>query len=142
MVFVIAATNRPDIIDKAMLRPGRLDKMLYVPLPNEDDRVSILKTLARSCPLKPDVDIEKIAKDKRCDVTIHKLNFFERIIWNQGFSGADLSSLVKEAALNSIKRDTNDEFITFEDFDKALDKVQSSNSETDRKQYEYVKYLQ
>lgn len=82
MVFVIAATNRPDIIDKAMLRPGRLDKMLYVPLPNEDDRVSILKTLARSCPLKPDVDIEKIAKDKRCDVTIHKLNFFERIIWN------------------------------------------------------------
>lgn len=53
-----------------------------------------------------------------------------------------MSSLVKEAALNSIKRDTNDEFITFEDFDKALDKVQSSNSETDRKQYEYVKYLQ
>jgi len=44
-VFVIAATNRPDIIDKAMLRPGRLDKLLYVPLPNEKDRLSILETL-------------------------------------------------------------------------------------------------
>ena len=46
-VFVIAATNRPDIIDKAMFRPGRLDKLLYVPLPNKDDRLSILQTLCK-----------------------------------------------------------------------------------------------
>jgi ribosome biogenesis ATPase len=50
-VFVIAATNRPDIIDPAMLRPGRLDKLLYVPLPSKDDRYSILKTCTKSVPL-------------------------------------------------------------------------------------------
>ena len=71
MVFVIAATNRPDILDSAMLRPGRLDKILYVPLPNEDDRVSILSTLARNCPLKDDVNVERIAKDRRCEVISH-----------------------------------------------------------------------
>jgi len=51
-VFVIAATNRPDIIDPAMLRPGRLDKLLYVPLPNKDDRLSILKTVTRRLDVK------------------------------------------------------------------------------------------
>ena len=54
-VFVIAATNRPDIIDPAMLRPGRLDKLLYVPLPNKEDRFSILKTLTRKVPIAKDV---------------------------------------------------------------------------------------
>jgi ribosome biogenesis ATPase len=54
-VFVIAATNRPDIIDPAMLRPGRLDKLLYVPLPTPDDRYSILKTLTRNVPITKDV---------------------------------------------------------------------------------------
>ena len=54
-VFVIAATNRPDIIDPAMLRPGRLDKLLYVPLPNKEDKYSILKTLTRKVPIAKDV---------------------------------------------------------------------------------------
>ena len=80
-VFVIAATNRPDIIDPAMLRPGRLDKLLYVPLPTEDDRLSILKTVTRKVPLAADTDLEIIAKDPAC----------------QGYSGADLSALVREA---------------------------------------------
>jgi len=80
-VFVIAATNRPDIIDPAMLRPGRLDKLLYVPLPTEDDRLSILKTVTRKVPLAADIDLEIIAKDPAC----------------QGYSGADLSALVREA---------------------------------------------
>ena len=80
-VFVIAATNRPDIIDPAMLRPGRLDKLLYVPLPTEDDRLSILKTVTRKVPLAADIDLETIAKDPAC----------------QGYSGADLSALVREA---------------------------------------------
>lgn len=60
-VFIIAATNRPDIIDPAMLRPGRLDKLLYVPLPSSDDRVSILKTCVKNVPLAEDVDLVKIA---------------------------------------------------------------------------------
>ena len=54
-VFVIAATNRPDMIDPAMLRPGRLDKLLYVPLPTKDDRLSILKTITRNVPMSKDV---------------------------------------------------------------------------------------
>jgi len=63
-VFVIAATNRPDIIDPAMLRPGRLDKLLYVPLPNSDDRLSILKTCCRKVPMAPGIDLEKIANSE------------------------------------------------------------------------------
>ena len=60
-IKVIAATNRPDIIDPAMLRPGRLDKLLYVPLPSPEDRVSILKTCVKKVPLAEDVDLVKIA---------------------------------------------------------------------------------
>jgi len=60
-VFVIAATNRPDIIDPAMLRPGRLDKLLYVPLPTNEDRLSILTTVTRALPLAKDVNLRDIA---------------------------------------------------------------------------------
>ena len=69
-VFVIAATNRPDIIDPAMLRPGRLDTLLLVPLPSPEDRYDILKTITRKTPLAEDVDLKKIAMDKRCEVSI------------------------------------------------------------------------
>ena len=68
-VFVIAATNRPDIIDPAMLRPGRLDTLLLVPLPSEDDRLDILRTITKHTPLAADVDLERIARDKRCEVS-------------------------------------------------------------------------
>ena len=80
-VFVIAATNRPDIIDPAMLRPGRLDKLLYVPLPTKDDRHSILKTLTKKLPMDESVQLRLMAHSEHCD----------------GFSGADLSALVREA---------------------------------------------
>ncbi len=86
-VFIIAATNRPDIIDPAMLRPGRLDKLLYVPLPNADDRVQILKTCVNKVPLSEDVDIVKIASNSACE----------------GYSGADLSALTREAQLCALK---------------------------------------
>lgn len=62
-VFIIAATNRPDIIDPAMLRPGRLDKLLYVPLPSPEDRVSILKTCVKKVPLADDVNLIEIANN-------------------------------------------------------------------------------
>ena len=67
-VFVIAATNRPDIIDPAMLRPGRLDQLLLVPLPSREDRLDILRTITKKTPLADDVDLEKIAYDVRCEV--------------------------------------------------------------------------
>lgn len=86
-VFVIAATNRPDIIDPAMLRPGRLDKLLYVPLPTKDDRHSILKTLTKSLPLAEDVELRLIAHSDS----------------SEGYSGADLSALVREAQLSALR---------------------------------------
>nr|CCA19969.1 ribosome biogenesis ATPase RIX7 putative [Albugo laibachii Nc14] len=86
-VFVIAATNRPDIIDPAMLRPGRLDKLLYVPLPVPEDRLSILQTVTRRCRLDPSICLSSIALDQRCD----------------GFSGADISALVREAGLAALR---------------------------------------
>ena len=80
-VFVIAATNRPDIIDPAMLRPGRLDKLLYVPLPTREERQQILATQVKKLPMMDNIDLEIIAQSEKCE----------------GFSGADLSALVREA---------------------------------------------
>jgi ribosome biogenesis ATPase len=86
-VFVIAATNRPDMIDPAMLRPGRLDKLLYVPLPDAAGRASILKAHCRKVPLANDVDMQIIANDSRAE----------------NFSGADMSALVREASLHALR---------------------------------------
>lgn len=84
-VFVIGATNRPDQIDPALLRPGRLDQLIYVPLPDEVARLSILEAQLRNTPLEPGLDLKEIAK-----------------ITN-GFSGADLSYIVQRSAKFAIK---------------------------------------
>lgn len=84
-VFVIGATNRPDQIDPALLRPGRLDQLIYVPLPDEPARLSILQAQLRNTPLEPGLDLAEIAK-----------------ITN-GFSGADLSYIVQRSAKFAIK---------------------------------------
>lgn len=84
-VFVIGATNRPDQIDPAILRPGRLDQLIYVPLPDEAARLSILKAQLRKSPLEPGLDLNTIAKA------------------TQGFSGADLSYIAQRAAKFAIK---------------------------------------
>lgn len=84
-VFVIGATNRPDQIDPALLRPGRLDQLIYVPLPDEVARMSILEAQLRNTPLEPDMDLGEIAK-----IT-------------SGFTGADLSYIVQRAAKFAIK---------------------------------------
>jgi len=87
-VYVVAATNRPDVIDPAMLRPGRLDKPLLVDLPTEDERFEILKTISRKSPLSPDVNLDVLARDKRADC----------------FSGADLNALLREATTAALRR--------------------------------------
>lgn len=84
-VFVVAATNRPDIIDPAMLRPGRLDRLLFVPLPSEAGRLDILKAHLRKLPLDEGVDLSAIAQSTK------------------GFSGADLAALVRETAYLAIR---------------------------------------
>eukprot|EP01035_Chromulina_nebulosa_P019028 gene19028-24848_t len=140
-VYVIAATNRLELIDDAMLRPGRLGKLLYVPLPSPSDRVAILKALiAKNVTIdngsedSKGVDIDLIGHDPRAD----------------GFSGADLSALVREAGLAVIRewrdniksdvessRDINP-VICSRHFESAFTKVRSSVSIQDRKRYERV----
>ncbi|CAE7756322.1 unnamed protein product [Symbiodinium necroappetens] len=84
-VYVIAATNRPDIVDPAMLRPGRLDRLLYVPFPSAVGRLEILQTHMRKHELGPAQDLQRVAEDA------------------DGFSGADLASLAREAAMLAIR---------------------------------------
>ncbi|CAD2215511.1 Holliday junction DNA helicase RuvB P-loop domain/AAA domain (Cdc48 subfamily)/ATPase family associated with various cellular activities (AAA)/AAA+ lid domain containing protein, putative [Angomonas deanei] len=144
-VYVIGATNRPDMIDPAMLRPGRLDKLLYVPLPSPEQRGSILKTHARKYPIDPDFSIEELARDEKLD----------------GFSGADLAALMREASLTALKgvysshstddleileRDVLGEavatadlpFISAADFAISLEKVKPSVSKEERRNYENI----
>ena len=128
-VYVIAATNRPDIIDRAMLRPGRFDKLVYVKLPTPDERVDILRTLLREIPVCK-VNPETVAFDSRCD----------------RFSGADLSALVKEAGMMALREQldlSEDErksnvFIQAKHFDIALSRVTPSVTEKDLRDYDRI----
>ncbi len=102
-VIIVAATNRPDVLDPALLRPGRFDRQIQVPNPDIRGREKILGVHARKTPLGPDVDLRIIARG--CP----------------GFSGADLANLVNEAALMAAR--VGRRFVTMEDFEKAKDKV-------------------
>jgi cell division protease FtsH len=102
-VIVIAATNRPDVLDPALLRPGRFDRQVVVPLPDIRGREQILLVHMRKVPLSPDVKADIIARG------------------TPGFSGADLANLVNEAALFAARR--NKRLVDMEDFEHAKDKV-------------------
>ena len=102
-VILIAATNRPDVLDPALLRPGRFDRQVVVPLPDIIGRERILKVHARKTPLAPDVDLKVIARG------------------TPGFSGADLGNLVNEAALLAARRSKR--LVTHAEFEDAKDKV-------------------
>ncbi|TYB84886.1 ATP-dependent zinc metalloprotease FtsH [Oceaniovalibus sp. ACAM 378] len=102
-VIIVAATNRPDVLDPALLRPGRFDRQVQVPNPDIKGREKILGVHARKVPLGPDVDLRIIARG--CP----------------GFSGADLANLVNEAALTAAR--IGRRFVVMEDFENAKDKV-------------------
>ncbi|XP_056616749.1 nuclear valosin-containing protein-like [Triplophysa dalaica] len=135
-VIILAATNRLDIIDPAVLRPGRLDKTLYVGLPPATDRHAILVTITKGgtkpC-LDSDVHLEEIAHDTRCD----------------SFTGADLSALVREACVNALRvhlssqptqTDTGSPVrVSKVHFEDALKKVRPSVSKKDQLMYEKLK---
>ncbi|KAK6144648.1 hypothetical protein DH2020_021468 [Rehmannia glutinosa] len=117
-IFVIGATNRPDAMDTALLRPNRLGKLLYVPLPSPDERGMILKALARNKLIDPNVDLMAIGKDRACE----------------NFSGADLSALINEATFTAIEEQSSNGscsvqcFIKDAHFKKALEKISPSVS--------------
>ncbi|MCV2871715.1 ATP-dependent zinc metalloprotease FtsH [Defluviimonas sp. WL0050] len=102
-IIIVAATNRPDVLDPALLRPGRFDRQVQVPNPDIKGREKILGVHARKVPLGPDVDLRIIARG------------------TPGFSGADLANLVNEAALLAAR--VGKRFVTLDDFEKAKDKV-------------------
>nr|XP_044997297.1 nuclear valosin-containing protein-like [Jaculus jaculus] len=134
-VFILAATNRPDIIDPAILRPGRLDKTLFVGLPPPADRIAILRTITKNGtkpPLDEDVDLEAIANDGRCNC----------------YTGADLSALVREASLCALRQEMTRQKsgsgqgelkISRMHFEDAFKRIKPSISVKDQMMYEALK---
>ncbi|KAJ7454870.1 P-loop containing nucleoside triphosphate hydrolase protein [Mycena latifolia] len=137
-VYVVAATNRPDMIDPAMVRPGRLDKLLYVDLPAARERGEIMRTLMRGVPVGGEEGAVEQLVQERCE----------------GYSGADLAALLREAGVSALRRtlgqpdemqgDTGadketDLTVTLPDFMDALEKVGPSVSVAQRRKYEALR---
>ena len=119
-VVVIGATNRPDILDPALLRPGRFDRIIYVPPPDEGARLEILKVHTRRMPLADDVDLAQIAK------------------MTEGYSGADLAALCREAAMTALREAGKPTKVRSEHFVQAMKKVPPSIGPEDVKFYEEI----
>lgn len=100
-VVVIAATNRPDIIDQAVLRPGRFDRLIYVPEPDEEGRLKIFKIYTNGMPLDKDVDLKILANGTK------------------GYSGADIQAYCREAALNALRTNIDSKIVTLANFNEA-----------------------
>ncbi len=111
-VIVIAATNRPDVLDPALIRPGRFDRQISVPLPDVKGRLEILKVHAKKVKLGPNVDLSKLARGTPM------------------FSGADLAAIINEAAIGATMH--NKDFIEHEDLEEARDKVKFGRAKKSR----------
>jgi len=117
-VVIIAATNRPDIVDSALLRPGRFDRFVLIPPPDLKARLKILQIFTKEMPLGKDVDLKLVAKDI------------------EGFSGADIESLCREAAMLSLREDMNASIVLSKHFNAAKKKVYASITAETMKYYE------
>ena len=120
-IIIIAATNRPDVLDPALLRPGRFDRQVTVSLPDKNARIEILKVHAKNKVLEKNITLEYLAKR------------------TPGFSGADLENLLNEAALLAVRR--NKKEITMEDIDEATDRVLMGPAKVTKKYTEKEKRL-
>ncbi len=107
-VVVVGATNRPDIIDQSLLRPGRFDRLVLIPSPDKESRLEILKIHTKNMPITKDVDLELLA-----DIT-------------ENYSGADIEALCREAAMLSIRENEKADKVKKVHFDKALESVRAS----------------
>jgi len=119
-IFVLGATNRPDLIDPSLLRPGRLDLMIYIPPPDEVARFEILQNITKRMSLNKDVDLKKISES------------------TVGYSGADLDALCREATISAMRVNENNPKISSQDFEKALKNIKSSISPEVDSWYESV----
>ena len=125
-VIVIGATNRPDILDPALLRPGRFDRIVYVPVPTKEGRLEILKIHTNKMPIE---NKEKLVESLSEET--------------EGFTGADLEALAREAAMLSLREDIYAKKVKKEHFVKAMEKVRPSVSKSDEERYKQIesKYL-
>jgi AAA family ATPase, CDC48 subfamily len=119
-VVVLAATNRPDMLDPALLRPGRFDRVIYVPPPDKEARKQILKIHTKKVPLANDVDLDRLAE------------------LTEGYTGADLAALVREAALLKLREKLEPGPVEWRHFEQALKKVRPSLTRDDIARYEQM----
>jgi len=119
-VIIIGATNRPDIIDPALLRPGRFDRVILTPVPDDKARLQVLKIHTKNMPLAKDVDLDVIAEK------------------TQNYVGSDMQALCREAAILALRKDMNSKQVTMKDFNEALKKVRASVTQEDIKKYEEI----
>ena len=116
-VAVIAATNRPDILDAGLMRPGRFDRKIKVEVPNEEGRLAIFKVHTKDMPLADDVDLQKLAQE------------------TEGYVGADIEAVCREAAMLTLRDNLEAEDIPKKYFQEALEKVKPQHEEEDLVQY-------
>lgn len=119
-VAIIAATNRPDILDAGLMRPGRFDRHIQVKEPDEEARISIFKVHTKGMPLADDVDIKKLAKN------------------TEGYVGADIEAVCREAAMLALRDDLEASEITYKYFKDAIDKVKPGNKLQDEQLVQYM----
>jgi transitional endoplasmic reticulum ATPase len=131
-VVVVAASNRPDLIDSALLRPGRLDRHVHVPVPDQEARERIFEVHTREKPLADDVDLEKLARR------------------TEGYVGADIEALCREASMaasrefitsvdpEEIDTAVGNVRLTMEHFEAALDEVKASVTDEVRERYDEI----
>jgi len=119
-VVILAATNRPDILDPALLRPGRFDRILYVPAPDEKARYEIFKVHTRHMPLSEDVDLHELAR-----IT-------------EGYTGADIAAVCREAAMTALREAGKPTKVSMKHFQAALKVITPSVSKEDIKRYEEI----
>jgi len=119
-VVVIGATNRPNLIDPALLRPGRFDELIYVAVPNQEGRRHILGIHTAKMPLAEDVDLDSMAAR------------------SERFTGADLEDLVRRAGLFALRSSLEASEVTMENFERALEETRASVTPEMEKEYEKI----
>ena len=119
-VAIIAATNRPDILDAGLMRPGRFDRHIQVKEPDEEARLAIFKVHTKNMPLAKDVDLKKLAKQ------------------TDGYVGADIESVCREAAMLALRENLEASEIPNRYFKEAIDKVKPGNQPQDEQLVQYM----
>ena len=117
-VVILAATNRPDMIDPALLRPGRFDRVVYIPPPDEESRRKILDIHTKDMPLGEDIDIDRLSKE------------------TEFYVGADLEAICREAGMLALREDLDAQIVLWRHFEEALTTVHASCTPEMMKWYE------